>query len=66
MPSRQRLVRLGRERAERHAGGVEALEDGFHRLDLVQRDRLGASLQLHQVAALHVVIPSLKWWPVST
>ena len=36
---RQRLVRLGRERAERHAGAIEARQDRLERLDLLDRDR---------------------------
>eukprot|EP00962_Isochrysis_galbana_P043933 scaffold16890_cov110-Isochrysis_galbana.AAC.5 len=36
----ERLVRLARERAERHAAGGEALHNGLDRLHLVQRDGL--------------------------
>ena len=36
---RERLVRLARERAERHRAGREALDDLGRRLDLVERDR---------------------------
>ena len=36
---RQRLVRFGRQRAERHAGAVEALQDGFERLDFFEGHR---------------------------
>src|SRR5204862_4097850 len=39
---RERLVRLGRDRAERHRRGGEALDDLRTRLDLVGRDRLDA------------------------
>src|ERR671933_259949 len=38
---RERLVRLGRERAERHRAGGEALDDLAGGLDLVERDRVG-------------------------
>ncbi len=34
----ERLVRLGRESAERHAGGGEAAADLLHRLDFLQRN----------------------------
>ena len=36
---RERLVRLGRERAEGHGTGDEAAPDLFRRLHLVERDR---------------------------
>ena len=39
---RQRLVRLARDRAERHRAGGEALDDLLGGLDLVERDRLDA------------------------
>ena len=41
---RERLVRLGRERAEAHPAGGEALEDLGDRLDLVDRDRVAGGL----------------------
>ena len=37
---RERLVRLRRDRAERHRAGGEALDDLRRRLDLLERDRL--------------------------
>ena len=46
----QGLVRLGRERAQGHGGGVEAAEDRSLGLDLVERDRLDARAQAEQVA----------------
>ncbi|CRR03539.1 hypothetical protein PAERUG_E5_London_17_VIM_2_12_12_05776 [Pseudomonas aeruginosa] len=46
----QRLVGLRRQRAEGNPGGIEALEDGFQRLHLVERQRLRGGLHLQQVA----------------
>ena len=40
---RERLVRLARDRAERHRAGREALDDLARRLDLVERDRAPSS-----------------------
>ncbi|MCY1223780.1 hypothetical protein D9M72_359190 [compost metagenome] len=45
----QGFVGLGGQRAQGDAGGIEALEDGLQRLDLVQRQRLGGGLDLEQV-----------------
>ena len=45
----QRFVGFWRQRAQRHARRVKALENGFHRLDFVQRDGL-VGLELEQVA----------------
>ena len=39
----ERLMRLGRERAQRHAGAVEAREDRRHRLDFLDGNRAAAS-----------------------
>ena len=49
---RHRLVRLGRERAVRHAAAREAAQDRLGRLDLVERHRLGRGNELEQVAQL--------------
>ncbi len=49
---RQRLVRLGAERAERHSGGHEALADLRDRLDLVDRHALRGEVELKQVAQI--------------
>ena len=56
---RQRLVRLGAQRAERDAGREQALADLGDALDLVDRDRrdaLGAEVQ--QVAQRHRLLPA--------
>ena len=45
----ERLVRLGTERAERHAGGGEAHADVFDRLYFIERDRLGGGHEFHHV-----------------
>jgi glutamate synthase domain-containing protein 1 len=55
---RDRLVRLRRQRAERHAAAREAAHDLLGRLDLVERDRRGVYrleqvAQLDRVAAVH-------------
>ena len=51
----QRGVRLGRDRAERHRAGGEALDDLLGRLDFVDRNRLGRiDLELEQAAQRHV------------
>ncbi len=47
---RERLVRLARERAERHRAGREALDDLGRRLDLLERDRRAAVLKREQPA----------------
>ncbi len=48
---RERLVRLTRDRAERHRAGREALDDLLRRLDLVQRHGLDPlRAELHQPA----------------
>ena len=47
---RERLVRLGRQRAERHAGRIEALEDRLDRFDFVDRNRLQRRFDREQVA----------------
>ncbi len=53
----QRRVRLGRDRAERHRAGGEALDDLLGRLDLVDRDRLGRiDDELEQAAQRHVAL----------
>ena len=54
---RDRLVRLGRERAVRHAAAREAAHDRLCRLDLVERDRLGRRHELEQVAQLERLAP---------
>ena len=46
----ERLVGLGRERAEGHAAGLEALDDLDRRLDLVERDRLEVVAEAQQPA----------------
>ena len=46
----QRLVRLGRERAQRHAGRDEALPDLGDALDLVERHRRQLAVEVEQVA----------------
>ena len=46
---RQRLVRLGAERAQRHARCDEALADLGDRLDLVDPDAFGREIELEQV-----------------
>ena len=50
----ERLVGLGRDRAERHGAGAEPLDDFAGRLDLVERNRLpvGGLLELEQAAQL--------------
>ena len=48
--NRKRLVRLGRERAQGHAGAVEARQDGLRRLDLRERHRRRGALEREQVA----------------
>src|ERR687884_625766 len=47
---RERLVRLGRDRAERHGAGREALDDLRRRLDLVERDGLEVGAERQQPA----------------
>ena len=46
----QRLVRLGRERAQGHARGDEALPDLGDALDLVERHRRQLAVEVEQVA----------------
>ena len=46
----QRLVRLGREGAQGHAGGDEALPDLGDALDLVERHRRQLAVEVEQVA----------------
>ncbi len=46
----QRLVRLGRQRAQAHAGRVEALEDGVDGLDVIDGQRRVQLLELEQIA----------------
>ena len=41
---------LGRERAQRHAGGVKTLVDGLDRFDFVDRDRRDILAQPEQIA----------------
>ncbi len=54
---RERRVRLGRDRAERHRAGREALDDLGRRLDLVDRDRLRrVDDELEQAAQRHVAL----------
>ena len=50
---RDRLVRLGRERAVRHRAAREAADDRLDRLDLVERHGLHGGHELEQVAQLH-------------
>ena len=50
---RQGLVRLRRQRAERHAGGIEARRDVFDRLHLRERHRRAPFAQAQQVAQHH-------------
>ncbi len=47
---RERRVRLGRDRAEAHRAGREALDDLFGRLDVLERDRHVRELELEQPA----------------
>ncbi len=47
---RQRLVRLGGDRAVRHRAGREPLDDLAHRFDLVDRNRRPARVELEQTA----------------
>ena len=47
---RERLVRLARDRAERHRAGGEALDDLLRRLDLVEREPLGPRAALEASA----------------
>src|SRR5262249_36593574 len=49
---RERLVRLGRERAVRHGAGREPCRDRLDRLDLLERNRLAARDELEQVSQL--------------
>ena len=49
---RDGLVRLGRERAVRHAAAREAPQDRLRGLDLLERDRLCRGHELEQVAQL--------------
>jgi hypothetical protein len=56
---RQRAVRFGRNRAERHGAGGEALDDLLRRLDLVQRHGGPPTwLDLEQAAQGHVALAS--------
>ena len=45
----QRLVGLGRQRAQAHAGRVEALENRFHRFHLVQGNGLRLVRETEQI-----------------
>ena len=47
---RERLMGLGRQRAERHAGTVEARQNFLDRLHLVKRHGFAGRLDVHQVA----------------
>ena len=47
---RERAVRLRTQRAERHRGYDEPLDDRFDRLDLVQWNRLAERQHAHQIA----------------
>ncbi len=57
-------MRLGRDRAEAHRAGGEALDDLRRRLDFVERHRLGRELELEQAAqrhhALRLVVDQLR------
>ena len=46
---RQRLVRLRRQRAQRHAGRIETPQDRLHRLDVLDRDRM-VGIDAEQIA----------------
>ena len=54
---RERLVRLARERAERHGAGREALDDLGRRLDLLDRDRRLRVLEAEQSAQRRLAAP---------
>src|SRR5690606_38468071 len=45
----QRFVRFGRQRTERHAGGIETLQDVFQRFDLLERNRGDVFTQREEV-----------------
>src|SRR6187549_121455 len=47
---RERLVRLGRQRAEAHRARAEALDDFTRRLDLLERQRLHPRYEVEQAA----------------
>ena len=53
---RQRAVRLGRDRAERHGAGSEALDDFLGRLDFIKRHGGAGGLDLEQAAQRHVAL----------
>ena len=55
---RQRGVRLGGNRAERHGAGGEALDDFLGRFDFLERHRLTGRLDLEQAAQRHLPLAS--------
>ncbi len=70
----QRLVRLRRQRAERHARRHEAFADRGHALDLLHRDRRAQRLDVEQVAQVNgrvrahlrrVPLPEIERRPVA-
>ncbi len=63
---RERFVRLGRERAERHAGRVEALQNRFDRLDFLERHGRADRLHGEQVAqrGRHALVDRIGVFPV--